>query len=70
MRAFAYLRDPGRMLEDVSMKMGYSEPRVLNRLMQELVGVKTLEARSALCPEEFVDRVVARIFAASDGDEA
>lgn len=68
-RAFAYLRDPGRMLEDVSMKMGYSEPRVLNRLMQELVGVKTLEARSALCPEEFVDRVVARVFAATDGDE-
>ena len=64
-RAFAYLRDPGRMLEDVSAKMGYSEPRVLNRLMQELVGVKTLEARGALRAEEFVERVAARIFAAT-----
>ncbi|HEX2778824.1 MAG TPA: DNA-binding response regulator [Gemmatimonadaceae bacterium] len=62
-RAFAFLRDPGRLLEDVSAKLGYSEPRVLNRVMFELTGLRPLEARKALEPEEFVERVVARLFA-------
>lgn len=63
-RAFAFLRDPGRLLDDVSTKLGYSEPRVLNRLMLEMVGVRPLEARELLGPEEFVERVAARLFAA------
>ena len=62
-RAFAFLRDPGRLLEDVSEKLGYSEPRVLNRVMLELVGVRPLEARGAMSPQEFVERVAARLFA-------
>lgn len=63
-RAFAYLRDPGRLLDDVSTKLGYSEPRVLNRLMLEMVGVRPLEAREAMAPEEFVERVATRLFTA------
>ena len=63
-RAFAYLRDPGRLLDDVSSKLGYSEPRVLNRLMLEMVGVRPLEARDVMAPEEFVERVATRLFAA------
>ena len=62
-RAFAFLRDPGRLLEDVSEKLGYSEPRVLNRVMLELVGTRPLEARGTLSPQEFVERVAARLFA-------
>ncbi|HEX8850133.1 MAG TPA: DNA-binding response regulator [Gemmatimonadaceae bacterium] len=62
-RAFAYLRDPGRMLEDVSAKLGYSEPRVLNRVMLELAGMRPLESRGGVEPEEFVERVAARLFA-------
>jgi AraC-like DNA-binding protein len=62
-RAFAYLRDPDRLLEDVSAKLGYSEPRVLNRVMFELTGLRPLEARRSVGPEEFVERVVARLFA-------
>jgi AraC-like DNA-binding protein len=62
-RAFALLRDPGRLLEDVSEKLGYSEPRVLNRVMLDLVGARPLEVRGALGPEEFVERVAARLFA-------
>jgi AraC-like DNA-binding protein len=62
-RAFALLRDPGRLLEDVSEKLGYSEPRVLNRVMLDLVGVRPLEARGTLSAQEFVERVAARLFA-------
>lgn len=62
-RAFAFLRDPGRLLEDVSEKLGYSEPRVLNRVMLELVGTRPLEARGTMSPQEFVERVAARLFA-------
>ncbi len=62
-RAFAFLRDPGRLLEDVSEKLGYSEPRVLNRVMLELVGLRPLEARESIGVEEFVERVAARLFA-------
>ncbi|NUQ19901.1 MAG: helix-turn-helix domain-containing protein [Gemmatimonadaceae bacterium] len=62
-RAFAYLRDPGRLLEDVSAKLGYSEPRVLNRVMLELAGMRPLEARGAIDSEEFVERVATRLFA-------
>ena len=62
-RAFAFLRDPGRLLEDVSEKLGYSEPRVLNRVMLELVGTRPLEARGTMNPQEFVERVAARLFA-------
>jgi AraC-like DNA-binding protein len=63
LRAFAFLRDPGRLLEDVSEKLGYSEPRVLNRVMLELVGTRPLEARGTMSPQEFVERVAARLFA-------
>lgn len=62
-RAFAFLRDPGRLLEDVSEKLGYSEPRVLNRVMLDLVGTRPLEARGTMSPQEFVERVAARLFA-------
>ena len=62
-RAFAYLRDPGRLLEDVAAKLGYSEPRVLNRVMFELAGVRPMETRGTIEAEEFVDRVAARLFA-------
>lgn len=62
-RAFALLRDPGRLLEDVSEKLGYSEPRVLNRVIFELVGARPLEARGTMTPHEFVERVAARLFA-------
>jgi transcriptional regulator GlxA family with amidase domain len=62
-RAFALLRDPGRLLEDVSEKLGYSEPRVLNRVILDLVGMRPLEARGTMDPQEFVERVAARLFA-------
>ena len=62
-RAFAFLRDPGRLLEDVSEKLGYSEPRVLNRVMLDLIGARPLEARETMSSEEFVERVAARLFA-------
>jgi AraC-like DNA-binding protein len=61
-RAFAFLRDPGRLLEDVSEKLGYSEPRVLNRVMLDLVGARPLEARGTMSSQEFVERVAARLF--------
>ena len=62
-QAFAFLRDPGRLLEDVSAKLGYSEPRVLNRVMQEMVGARPLDVRERMDAEEFVERVATRLFA-------
>lgn len=62
-RAYGFLRDPGRLLEDVSAKLGYSEPRVLNRVMQEMVGDRPLDVRETMGPDEFVERVATRLFA-------
>ena len=62
-RAFAFLRDPGRLLEDVSAKLGYSEPRVLNRVMHDMVGARPLDVRATMSPNEFVERIATRLFA-------
>jgi len=61
LRAYAYMRDPGLLLEDVAAKLRYQSPRALTRQMQEATGMTPTEVRSRLSPEEFVNTLVTRL---------
>lgn len=61
LRAYAYMRDPGLLLEDVAAKLHYQSPRALTRQMQEATGLTPTEVRSRLSAEEFVDILAARL---------
>lgn len=66
LRAYAYLRDPGVFIEDVALKLGYSEPRRLSRHMQEAVGLKPSELRQTLTPDDFVALLASRLWLPRD----
>lgn len=61
LRAYAYMRDPGLLLEDVSAKLRYQSPRALTKQMQGATGMTPTEVRSRLSAEEFVNTLVARM---------
>jgi AraC-like DNA-binding protein len=61
LRAYAYMRDPGLLLEDVAAKLRYQSPRALTRQMQEATGMTPTEVRGRLAPEDFVNVLVARL---------
>ena len=61
LRAYAYMRDPGLLLEDVAAKLHYQSPRALTRQMQEATGLTPTEVRSRLSADEFVNVLVARL---------
>lgn len=57
LRAYSYLRDPGRSIKDVAAKAGYHSQWQLGQQMRELTGLTPRRARQELEPEEFVRRV-------------
>jgi AraC-like DNA-binding protein len=61
LRAYAYMRDPGLLLEDVAAKLHYQSPRALTRQMQEATGLTPTEVRGRLSSEEFVNVLVGRL---------
>ncbi len=65
LRAYGYMRDPGLLIEDVATKLGYQSPRLLTRQMQEATGMTPTEVRGHMSPEEFVERLGARLMATS-----
>jgi AraC-like DNA-binding protein len=69
LRAYAYMRDPGLLLEDVAAKLHYQSPRALTRQMQEATGLTPTEVRSRLTSDEFVNVLVGRL-CVSDGEVA
>lgn len=66
LRAYAYLRDPGVFIEDVAVKLGYSEPRRLSQHMQDAVGLKPTELRRMLAPDDFVALLASRLWLPRD----
>jgi AraC-like DNA-binding protein len=61
LRAFAYLRDPGRSIKDVAAKAGYHSPWQLTQQMRELTGETTEEARRALSGDDLVRRLAVQV---------
>lgn len=61
LRAYAYMRHPGLLLEDVAAKLHYQSPRALTRQMQEATGMTPTEVRSRLSPEAFVTILTTRL---------
>ena len=63
LRAYAYLRTDGTLLVDVAERLGYSSHRILTQQMQDMVGMTPTVVRTALSPEEFINRLLARLLA-------
>lgn len=61
LRAYSYLRDPGRAIKDVARKAGYHSAWQLAQQMRELTGMTPRRARQALGAEEFVKRVASEL---------
>lgn len=67
LRAYAYMRDPGLLLEDVAAKLRYQSPRALTRQMQEATGLTPTEVRGRLSPDEFVSTLATRLCVPAGG---
>ncbi len=61
LRAYSYLRDPGRSIKDVATKAGYHSSWQLAQQMREMTGMTPRRARQALGVEEFVRRVATAV---------
>jgi AraC-like DNA-binding protein len=60
-RAYGYLKDPGRSVKEVAARVGYSRPWLLTKQMREFTGYVPSEVRVALTPEEFVTLLTSRV---------
>ncbi len=60
-RAYGYLKDPGRSVKEVAARVGYSRPWLLTKQMREYTGHVPSEVRMALSPEEFVTLLTTRV---------
>jgi len=60
-RAYGYLRDPGRSVKEIAARVGYSRPWLLTKQMREYTGYVPREVRTALSREEFVTLLTTRV---------
>jgi len=68
-RAYAYLRDPGRSIKEIAARVGYNRPWLLTKQMREFTGYTPSEVRDALPPEEFVKLLATRVRAAQHDED-
>jgi len=61
LRAYAYLRDPGRSIKDVAAKTGYSSPWQLSQHMREMTGRTAEQVRREVAPAEMVACLAAQV---------
>ena len=61
LRAYAYLRDPGRSIKDVAAKTGYTSPWQLSQHMREMTGRTAEQVRRDTSPEELVACLVEQV---------
>lgn len=54
LRAYAYLRDPGRSIKEIAAKSGYHSPWQLSQQMREVTGLTTRRVRQNIRTEDFV----------------
>lgn len=58
LRAYAYLRNPGHMVQDVSEKLGYCQPRILSKHFHEVFGLNPGHSRQTLSDSAAVELLV------------
>lgn len=61
LRAYSYLRDPGRNIKEVVSKAGYTSPWQLTKQMREVTGLTPEQVRRTVGPEEFVKRLASEV---------
>jgi AraC-like DNA-binding protein len=61
LRAYAYLRDPGRSIKDVAAKSGYHSPWQLSQQMRELTGRTTEQVRRELNGDALVSLLAEQV---------
>lgn len=61
LRAFAYLRDTGYSLEDVSRKCGFGTRQRFAQQVRAVAGMQPRELRRRVLPEDFVGLLVAHL---------
>ena len=61
-RAYVFMRDPGYTIEDVTIKMGYSAPRMFARHLKVVTGWRPSEVRSNITPAQLVKRLVDALY--------
>lgn len=61
LRAYAYLRDPGRSIKDVAAKTGYTSPWQLSQHMREMTGRTAEQVRHGTSPDELVACLVEQV---------
>ena len=69
-RAYGYLRDPGRSVKEIAARVGYNRPWLLTKHMKEYTGFVPSEVRTALSPDEFVPLLTTRIRTEQHNEEA
>ena len=62
-RAYGYLKDPGRSVKEVAARVGYSRPWLLTKQMREYTGFVPSDVREALSADEFVTLLTSRVCA-------
>ena len=61
-RAYVFMRDPGYTIEDVTIKMGYSAPRMFARHMKVATGWLPSEVRASVTAAQLVERLVDALY--------
>ncbi len=69
-RAYGYLRDPGRSVKEIAARVGYNRPWLLTKQMREYTGFVPSEVRKALSPDEFVALLTTRVRTEQHNEEA
>lgn len=62
LRAYAYLRDPGHLVDDVATKLGYSNQQRFAKHVRETFGVTPLTLRRTVPADECVARIAAMLY--------
>lgn len=65
LRAYAYLRDPGHLVDDVATKLAYSNQQRFAKHVRETFGVTPLTLRRTISPDECVARIAAVLYPAA-----
>jgi AraC-like DNA-binding protein len=60
-RAYSYLRDPGRSIKDVAAKTGYTSPWQLSQHMREMTGRTAEQVRREMSPDELIACMVEQV---------
>jgi AraC-like DNA-binding protein len=68
-RAYGYLRDPGRSVKEIAARVGYNRPWLLTKQMREYTGYVPSEVRTALTPDRFVTLLTTRVCTEQQDEE-